>query len=36
MTVANYCCPKTGPANREQRACIIGERLQTEARFLAE
>ena len=31
--VANY--PKTWPADREQRAWIIGEWLQTEARFLA-
>jgi hypothetical protein len=27
--------PKTWPADREQRAWIIGEWLQTEARFLA-
>ena len=27
--------PKTWLADREQRACIIGEWLQTEARFLA-
>jgi hypothetical protein len=33
--VANYCLPKTWPADREQRARIIGEWLQTEARFLA-
>ncbi len=33
--VANYCFPKTWPADREQRARIIGEWLQTEARFLA-
>jgi hypothetical protein len=32
---ANYCFPKTWPADREQRARIIGEWLQTEARFLA-
>ena len=32
--VANYCFPKEWPANREQRADIIGEWLQTEARFL--
>ena len=32
--VANYCFPKEWPANREQRASIIGEWLQTEARFL--
>jgi hypothetical protein len=29
-----YCFPKDWPANREQRANIIGEWLQTEARFL--
>ena len=33
--VANYVFPKTCPADREQRARIIGEWLQTEARFLA-
>jgi len=33
--VANYCFPQTWPADREQRAAIIGEWLQTEARFLA-
>lgn len=33
--VANYCFPKTRPTDREQRARIIGEWLQTEARFLA-
>jgi hypothetical protein len=27
--VANYCFPKTWPADREQRARIIGEWLQT-------
>jgi hypothetical protein len=32
--VANYVFPKTWPANREQRARIIGEWLKTEARFL--
>ena len=32
--VANYCFPKTWPADREQRARIIGDWLQTEARFL--
>jgi hypothetical protein len=32
--VANYCFPKEWPANREQRALIIGDWLQTEARFL--
>ena len=33
--VANYVFPKTWPGNREQRARIIGEWLQTEARLLA-
>ena len=33
--VANYVFPKTWPVDREQRARIIGEWLQTEARFLA-
>jgi hypothetical protein len=33
--VARYCFPKDWPADREQRASIIGEWLQTEARFLA-
>ena len=33
--VANYVFPKTWPSDREQRARIIGEWLQTEARFLA-
>ena len=33
--VANYVFPKIGPADREQRARIIGDWLQTEARFLA-
>jgi hypothetical protein len=33
--VANYVFPKSWPADREQRARIIGEGLQTEARFLA-
>ena len=33
--VVNYCFPVTWPADREQRASIIGEWLQTEARFLA-
>ncbi len=28
--VANYCFPKTWPVDREQRARIIGEWLQTE------
>jgi uncharacterized protein HemY len=33
--VANHVFPKTWPSDREQRARIIGEWLQTEARFLA-
>jgi hypothetical protein len=33
--VANYMFPKTWPDDRVQRARIIGEWLQTEARFLA-
>ena len=33
--VANYVFPKTWPTDREQRARIIGEWLQTEASFLA-
>jgi hypothetical protein len=33
--VVNYCFPKQWPDDREQRASIIGEWLQTEARFLA-
>jgi hypothetical protein len=33
--VANYVFPITWPVDREQRARIIGEWLQTEARFLA-
>ena len=33
--VARYVFPATWPADREQRARIIGEWLQTEARFLA-
>jgi len=33
--VANYCFPKAWPSDREQRARIIGEWLQAEARFLA-
>jgi uncharacterized protein HemY len=33
--VANYVFPKTWPRDRKQRARIIGEWLQTEARFLA-
>jgi hypothetical protein len=32
--VANYVFPKTWPANREQRARIIGEWLKAEGRFL--
>jgi hypothetical protein len=32
---ANYVFPKTWPTDRDQRARIIGEWLQTEARFLA-
>ena len=34
--VANYVFPKTWPADREKRARIIGEWLETEARFLGE
>ena len=33
--VVNYFFPKTWPSDREQRARIIGEWLQTEVRFLA-
>ena len=33
--VASYVFPKAWPSDREQRARIIGEWLQTEARFLA-
>ena len=33
--VARDCFPKDWPTDREQRANIIGEWLQTEARFLA-
>ena len=33
--VVNYVFPKTWPSDREQRARIMGEWLQTEARFLA-
>ena len=33
--VANYCFPKTWPTDREQRARIIRDWLQTKARFLA-
>ena len=32
--VANYCFPKEWPANREQRALIIGDWLQHETRYL--
>jgi hypothetical protein len=32
--VANYCFPKSWPEDREQRARIIGDWLQTEARYL--
>jgi hypothetical protein len=33
--VARYCFPKDRPTDLEQRASIIGEWLQTEARFSA-
>jgi hypothetical protein len=33
--VVNYTFPKTWPADRDQRAHIIGDWLQTEARYLA-
>ena len=33
--VVNYVFPRTWPTDRERRARIIGEWLQTEARFLA-
>jgi len=33
--VANYCFPKEWPTDRERRAAVIGEWLQTEARYLA-
>ena len=33
--VVNYTFPKTWPEDREQRARIIGDWLQTEARYLA-
>jgi uncharacterized protein HemY len=33
--VVHYCFPKDWPADREQRASIIGEWLKTEARYLA-
>jgi hypothetical protein len=32
--VVNYCSPKDWPADREWRACIVGEWLKTEARLL--
>jgi hypothetical protein len=32
--ITNYVFPKNWPSDREQRARIIGEWLQTEARFL--
>ena len=33
--VVNYCFPKNWPEDREVRAHIIGDWLQTEARYLA-
>ncbi len=33
--IANYCFPKNWPADHEQRARIIGDWLQTKARYLA-
>jgi uncharacterized protein HemY len=33
--IADYVFPRTWPKDREQRARIIGEWLQTEARLLA-
>lgn len=33
--VVNYTFPKHSPAHREQRAAIIGDWLQHEARYLA-
>jgi len=33
--VVNYTFPKVWPTDREKRAAIIGEWLQTEARYLA-
>ena len=33
--VANYCFPKGWPTDRERRAAVIGEWLQTEASYLA-
>ncbi len=32
--VANYCFPKSWPEDHEQRARIIGDWLQTQARYL--
>ena len=32
--IANHVFPKNWPSDRDQRARIIGEWLQTEARFL--
>jgi hypothetical protein len=32
--VTNYCFPKDWPDTKEQRAAVIGDWLQTEARFL--
>jgi uncharacterized protein HemY len=32
--VVNYVFPQTWPSDRERRARVIGEWLQTEARFL--
>ena len=34
-TWANYCFPKEWPTDRERRAAVIGEWLQSEARYLA-
>ena len=34
--VVNYCFPTNWPEDRERRARIIGEWLQTEARFLVQ
>ena len=33
--VVKYCFPTTWPTDRERRARYIGERLRTEARYLA-
>jgi uncharacterized protein HemY len=33
--VVNYCFPKNWPEDREVRARIIGDWLQTETRYLA-